>query len=164
VARKTKAETRAEDAERLRQHMRHGNPATGTLVGAQAGSRAGDGGPLGDPVGLRQVTGGWAVTHPGAVAEKEGVFVTAVRFSAVIPVPDPTDKEPDRVRMETVEAETPLPEPVFLPWGAPIHLVVPDRPGLSAGEPVAPAEEALELERDPADPAWNVPAETTVQG
>lgn len=145
MARKTKAENRAGDVDRLRQHMRHGGLFGALLL---SGGRPIDGG--GGAVGL--VTGGWAVTYPRAVVAEGGITLDGVRITALVRSPAPTDEDPNACEEETVTADVLLPEPVTLAQGSPLHLVIPDRPGLNAGNPLAPAEEAVRLERDPGDP------------
>jgi hypothetical protein len=144
MARKTRAEEKSENVERLRQHMRHGGVFGALLL---SGGRPIDGG---GAVGL--VTGGWSVTYPRAVVAEGGITLDGIRITALLRSPAPTDDDPNAAEEETVAADVLLPEPVTLSRGSPLHLVIPDRPGLNAGNPLAPAEEAAHLERDPADP------------
>lgn len=126
----------ADDAalERLRGALRGGAAVRGAVLL--------DGSPAGDPVEARGITGGWGFYHPTA-ASADGK-ITGVRLSADLTVPDSTEKEPDRTKVEQVGGDVTLPEPRPVRAGEPVSVVLVDWPGLVGPGDLPPDEAAAQ--------------------
>jgi hypothetical protein len=138
--------------ERLRQVLRGNGRVTGFVV-------VEGGGPFGEPVPLRRITGGWGVFHESA-AEAD-VIVEAVALSAELVSPAPTDEDPDAVTRETVTGTVRLPEPLTISAGNAPSVALIDAPDFgSAAEEPPPAAEiaASRAEREAIDPIPAAPS------